>query len=672
MIESFFGTDSLDSPQAFLAALVIGLFFGVALERAGFGSSKRLAGIFYFRDMAVLKVMFSALITAMLGLSYCIAFGWTGPEQLYFMSTVYGAQIVGGLMLGVGFVMSGWCPGTAAVGLASGKIDALVFLLGAVLGSILFNELFPVVKPLYEWGDAGIIFVHDSLGVSKAGFGLGLTVIAVACFWGSEYIEKKRGAAEYLVDRRFLKAYSLTLVVLAAGLLLFPEGPRSAAASWTSAQRMSDVERERRLLMEIDAALDHIEPEELADRLMTGGRDLLLVDIRSSDEYESYHIRGAVNVPMSGLFEYLAHQAHTGIVVLYSNGMTHPAQARDALYRMGYRNVYILTDGLRGFMERCLKPVSLRRVPVSEEQALRIQAWRAFFGAVPAGVAASAAESEVPLETSLPGLLDTNRLAEMAGRGGLVILDVRSQPEYNTAHIPGSISISVESFRGVVRGIPSMLLPADMLARHFSRMGIRPSDLVVIVYGDRILDATLVGMAFERLGHANFAVLDGGFAKWASENRPVDAVLPDITVSTYPENEQADQFTVDYRKVLEHVQNGGAVILDVRPAEFHRGTRSDEARAGRIPGSVNRPFSEDVVRTENYTTFKPLSELAAAYSALIPHKDYPVIVHCRTGHQASQTFFVLKRLLGYSRVYWYDAGWTEWSARSELPVETGS
>jgi thiosulfate/3-mercaptopyruvate sulfurtransferase len=45
-----------------------------------------------------------------------------------------------------------------------------------------------------------------------------------------------------------------------------------------------------------------------------------------------------------------------------------------------------------------------------------------------------------------------------------------------------------------------------------------------------------------------------------------------------------------------------------------------------------------------------------------------VIVHCRTGHQASQTFFVLKRLLGYPNVRWYDAGWTEWAARSELPI----
>ena len=82
MIETYFGLGALDSAQAHLAALVVGFFFGVCLEQAGFGSSRRLAGIFYFRDMTVLKVMFSALITAMIGLLYFQGMGWVSPEQL--------------------------------------------------------------------------------------------------------------------------------------------------------------------------------------------------------------------------------------------------------------------------------------------------------------------------------------------------------------------------------------------------------------------------------------------------------------------------------------------------------------------------------------------------------------------------------------------------------------
>ena len=70
------------------------------------------------------------------------------------------------------------------------------------------------------------------------------------------------------------------------------------------------------------------------------------------------------------------------------------------------------------------------------------------------------------------------------------------------------------------------------------------------------------------------------------------------------------------------------------------------------------------------TLLKPANDLAGAYARLIPSRDTKVIVHCRTGHQASQTFFVLRNLLGYTNVSWYDAGWSEWAARPELPAET--
>ena len=104
----------------------------------------------------------------------------------------------------------------------------------------------------------------------------------------------------------------------------------------------------------------------------------------------------------------------------------------------------------------------------------------------------------------------------------------------------------------------------------------------------------------------------------------------------------------------------------MRPAAYYSGEKSDEARAGHIPGAINRPYTEDV---DISASFKPTEELAAAYSALIPDKQTQVTVHCRTGHQASQTFFVLKHLLGYADVRWYDAGWTEWATKLELPVE---
>jgi thiosulfate/3-mercaptopyruvate sulfurtransferase len=148
MINTLFFQDTLNTPQAFALSLLIGILFGFILERAGFGSSRKLAGVFYLKDMTVIKVMFTAVIVTMLGLAFLLRGGWLTVDHVYFLPTKYGAQIVAGLVFGVGFVIGGWCPGTAVAGLAAGKLDAFVFLIGAVLGSIGFNEIFSLIKPL--------------------------------------------------------------------------------------------------------------------------------------------------------------------------------------------------------------------------------------------------------------------------------------------------------------------------------------------------------------------------------------------------------------------------------------------------------------------------------------------------------------------------------------------
>jgi thiosulfate/3-mercaptopyruvate sulfurtransferase len=372
MISTYYGMDQLvTSPSAktFLAAMVIGLLFGFALERAGFGSSRKLAGIFYFRDMTVLRVMFTALITAMLGISLLASLGWVDLEsQIYVLPTHYGPQILGGLIFGLGFVLSGWCPGTAAVGVASGKLDALVFLFGVVLGAIFYNEAYGLTAGLRGEG-----VVVTAFGLPQGVFALLFTLAAVGAFYFAEWIEHRVGGGGKYLNTTFLRTLCVVLVIAAVAVFILPSEPD--AYSMASAAALS----ERALLEEVESATDHIEPEELADAIVKEEDGLLVVDVRSPEEFAAFHIAGAVNVPLPELIDYLAPFKNRGRIVLYSNGMTHPAQARDSLARLGYENVFMLTDGLRGFLDRCLKPVSLRREPLTDPEAAQVRAWRAFF-----------------------------------------------------------------------------------------------------------------------------------------------------------------------------------------------------------------------------------------------------------------------------------------------------
>jgi hypothetical protein len=182
---NFFAQGLLDSPQALAWAALIGVAFGFWLERAGFGSSRKLTAIFYLRDFAVLQVMLSAIVTAALGLSALAVLGAVDVAQLHRMETVLAPQVAGGLVFGVGFVMGGWCPGTALVGLAAGKGDALVFLLGAMAGSLGYAAAFPALARFQETGACGVLTLPEAFGLPRGLVTLLVVSAAVGAFAGA-------------------------------------------------------------------------------------------------------------------------------------------------------------------------------------------------------------------------------------------------------------------------------------------------------------------------------------------------------------------------------------------------------------------------------------------------------------------------------------------------------
>ncbi|MFO0674184.1 MAG: YeeE/YedE thiosulfate transporter family protein [Polyangiaceae bacterium] len=171
-------------------ALAIGFGFGFALERAGFGSAKKLVEQFYLTDLRVFKVMFTAIVTAMLGVFYLSAAGLLDLSLVYVEPTHLVPQIVGGLLLGAGFIVGGYCPGTSVVAIVSGRRDAIFYLGGMSLGVFAFGEASGAIDGFYQSTPLGKITLPDALGLSYGVVVAGVVGIALACFWLASRIER--------------------------------------------------------------------------------------------------------------------------------------------------------------------------------------------------------------------------------------------------------------------------------------------------------------------------------------------------------------------------------------------------------------------------------------------------------------------------------------------------
>jgi len=147
---------------------------------------------FYLRDMTVFKVMFTAIITAMTGLIFFNAFGWLDLNSIFINPSYLWPGIVGGLIMGAGFIVGGYCPGTSVVGLSTLKMDALFYIVGALVGMFVFGEIIPMAFDFYNGGLVGETLTWPRLlGVSAGVVGFAVILIALGGFWGAEFLEKK-------------------------------------------------------------------------------------------------------------------------------------------------------------------------------------------------------------------------------------------------------------------------------------------------------------------------------------------------------------------------------------------------------------------------------------------------------------------------------------------------
>lgn len=189
--------DIITQNTNFFLAFLIGIGFGFILEISGFSSSRKLAGVFYGYDTVVLKVFFTAAITAMVGLLFMSLFGWIDLDLIYVNPTYLGSTIVGGIIMGAGFITGGFCPGTSFAGAAIGKIDAMLFIGGIFLGIFIFAEAYPLLENFYKGSFRGTPTLPQALGFKDGVVVLGIIVVALGMFYAGEWAEKKFPRKEY-------------------------------------------------------------------------------------------------------------------------------------------------------------------------------------------------------------------------------------------------------------------------------------------------------------------------------------------------------------------------------------------------------------------------------------------------------------------------------------------
>lgn len=325
-----------------VVALLIGMAFGYVLEQAGFSSSRKLTGLFYGTDFTVLRVFFTAGVTAMTGVLLLSKAGWLDASVIYIHPAFIQSAIAGGLIMGVGFVVGGFCPGTSFCAAAVGRVDAMVFIAGGLAGVFAFGESFPAIRGIYQAGSLGDPTVPAYFGVSPGVVLVGMIAMAIGAFVFTSWLERRVNPASpataFDVRRHRLAGAALLVVGV-------------TAAAWPDYQ-------ERMLAKSADDAyrranpVDRMTADEAAFRIVDADPLLLLVDVRAPEAFATWTLPGAVSVPAADLFgrglpPELA-QRHRR-KVFFADGERQADEAATLARLLGYENVAVLEGGLVQF-----------------------------------------------------------------------------------------------------------------------------------------------------------------------------------------------------------------------------------------------------------------------------------------------------------------------------------
>ncbi len=371
-------TELLGKYGAYFIYLLIGFGFGFVLESSGFGNSKKLAAQFYFKDMTVLKVMFGAIVTAMVLVFASSALGLLDYNLIWVNPTYLWPGIIGGLIMGIGFIIGGFCPGTSLVAAATWKLDGIFFALGVLFGIFVFGETVRSIDLFWHSSYLGRFTIMDWLGIPTGWVVLIIVVMALFMFWGSEQLEKIFGGKDPSKAPKFRYAGAGALIL--GALLLIPLGQPTNADKWEQVSAEKETQLENREVQ--------ISPAELLNTIHDHQLNLVMLDIRDEANYNLFHIADARQVPLDELADLvpgLHLEPENTVFVVMSNDETAATEAWKFLVAESIPNVYILEGGLNNWLATFAEEDNrIQGLASSPDDSLRYQFAAALGGAFPA------------------------------------------------------------------------------------------------------------------------------------------------------------------------------------------------------------------------------------------------------------------------------------------------
>lgn len=351
-----FITVSASNPWTYIVFGVIGFAFGYTLEMSGFGDSRKLAAQFYFTEMTVLKVMFTAIVTAMVLLFGAVGLGILNFNQVWVNPTYLPSGILGGLIMGVGFIVGGFCPTTSLASATTGKIDGMLFMLGGFAGAFLFGETEILFDNWYtNAGYYGRLTLDQVFNLPIGVVVLLVVMMALFMFWGAEQLERIFGKKE--LNREPKLRIAGAGVLFAAALAVAFIGSPSLEEKYNRLT-FTRTENEQQATYTADemlaSRLVFISPAEAFKAKYNQAMNPVLLDVRSEADYNLYHIEDAVNVPLERIEEVipvlLTEPPANTVFIVMSNDETAAVEAWKVLSASSVPNVYILEGGVNNWI----------------------------------------------------------------------------------------------------------------------------------------------------------------------------------------------------------------------------------------------------------------------------------------------------------------------------------